>query len=162
MSRGIAWSKEDEEIMRLKYADSATSDLEKILGRPRAAINNKARSMGIQKSDEFWRKCGGRASEGWDTDDSGPKRKFRELGKHEQIPAMPGLLDHLAIMSGCMNSEIVEPNAGRRSYLARLEPVRPQIDAMLKQRISGYKIAQAIGVPHSTVYGYIKEIRAAA
>lgn len=84
------------------------------------------------------------------------------IGKNEQIPPMPGLFEHLVSMAGSMDSEIVSPNARHRECIARLEIVGPTIQEMHKQRISGHKIAKALDLPYSTVYGHLKAIRAAA
>jgi transposase-like protein len=61
-----------------------------------------------------------------------------------------------------MNTEIIFPNKHKIEYLARLEAAKPQIKEMIQKRMSGSAIAKAMGMRYSTVYGYIKEIRAAA
>lgn len=146
------WTKAEMDVMRRHYGRIPNSELSSMLGRSVTSIEHKASSVGL--SIPF---------------DTHPIKKFdtetviqiRQLGKNERIPLMPGLLDLLNSMSGSVNSAVVEPNAGRRAYLERIETFRPQIDDLLKQGVTGYKIAQEIGVPKGTVYGYIKEMRAA-
>lgn len=149
---GREWTKEEESFLVKEYPERSFAEIGKILDRTRAGIKNKYQSLKYasnftpEKQENLMK----------------PNMTTRPMAADEEIPLLPGLLDHLMSMAGSMNSEIVAPNARHRQYMARIELVRPQLDEMLGQGISGYKIAQAIGVPHSTVYGYIKDLRAAA
>jgi hypothetical protein len=142
------WTEEEIEFLKKEYMNHTASEIGKAIGRTKNAIKNKKRELGIFTIPR--------------QEEPETVINIKPLGKHKTIPPMPGLLELLTSMAGSMNAKIVSPNARHREYLARIDLVRPQIDEMLNKGISGYKIAQAIGVPHSTVYGYMKEIKAAA
>jgi len=81
--------------------------------------------------------------------------RINKLGKHEHIPLMPGLFDLLNSMSGCM--EPISPQAAKE----RLTDTRQsQIKKMRDRGMTGRAIAHEMGIPKSTVYRHIKEMRA--
>jgi hypothetical protein len=50
------------------------------------------------------------------------------------------------------------PNALNRDRLKRIEALKPKIEQLRKEGLSGLKIAKALDLPRSTVCSYIKEI----
>jgi transposase len=145
------WTEEEKALLVREYKNRSLPEVAKIMGRSYHAVKNKMRGMGLTKQP-------GRK-------DRPTERTVRinPLGKHERIPPMPCcLLWHLKEMEGCMDTAIVLPNRTQREYQDRLHAAKPIIKEMLQKRMSGSAIAKAMGMRYSTVYGYIKEIRAAA
>lgn len=146
------WKPEEIDTMRRLYGKVPNKELAKMLSRSFMSVSRKASEMGIIN-----RRMAAHIKEARQEDKI---VKIRGLGKTEKIPSMPCcLLWHLIEMDGCMTSKVVEPNAGRRAYLERMEQVRPQISEMLKHGITAYKIARKLGMANSTVYGYVEEMR---
>jgi hypothetical protein len=149
---GREWTREEEDFMVKEYPERSYAEIGKILDRTRAAVKNKHLSLRYAsavrpvKQESFAKET----------------RYTRPLYAREEIPPMPGLLDHLMSMSGCMNSQIVMPNANRRNRVARLETLKPKIVEMLGKKMKYADIAKEIGMNYYTVFEYAKKIRAAA
>lgn len=145
--------------MEREYSKRRNAEIEHELGRSASAVRNRAQYLGLKKPPEFF--------------ENGRKQKeaaalkadirVNRLGKNERIPPMPCcLLWHLKEMEGCMDTTIVLPNKTQREYHDRLKAAKPLIKEMLQKQMSGTEIAKAMDMRYSTVYGYIKEIQAAA
>jgi len=81
--------------------------------------------------------------------------RINKLGKNERIPPIPGLLDLLNSMSGCMG-----PTTPQVTKKRIADTRQSQIKRMLSGGMTGREIVHEIGIPKSTVYRHIKEIRA--
>jgi IS30 family transposase len=81
--------------------------------------------------------------------------RINKLGKNDRIPLMPGLLDLLNSMSGCMGPTTPQVTKNRLA-----DTMQSQIKRMLASGMTGNAIAHEIGVPKSTLYRHIKEMRA--
>lgn len=145
--KGRYWTEEEDKFLLKNSGKMSLVDIGEELGRTYASVKNRISS--IRPGTEFFKQNYLKA-----------EIKTRPLGNDEQIPPIPGLLDLLNNMSGSMTTETVIPNYCRRAYLERVDTFRSQIDDLLKQGMTGYKIAKKIGIPKGTVYGYINEMRA--
>lgn len=150
------WTREEETLLEREYPTRKISEIEKILGRSKLAIQSKAQDMGLQKPPGYFKMV-----EKQRVEELQISVRVRPLG-NGRIPPMPGLLDLLQSMSGSMDSEIVCPNANRRNRVAKLEAVGPIIKDMLSKKMKYGEIAKEIGMSYYTVFEYVKEIRAAA
>lgn len=53
-------------------------------------------------------------------------------------------------------------NLWNRKRTKRIEELKPDIEKLMKEGLSGLKIAKELGIPRSTICNYIKEIKAEA
>lgn len=138
------WTAEEERILRTMYGTITYREIAKILGRSMSSVEGKAKDMQLSYSEietpQLFK----------------ANIRINKLGKHEHIPLMPGLLDLLNSMSGCMDP--ISPQAAKE----RLTDTRQsQIKKMRDRGMTGCAISREIGIPKSTVYRHIKEMRAA-
>jgi hypothetical protein len=62
-------------------------------------------------------------------------------------------------MSGCMpKPNNPTANKWNRDRLKRIEKLKPRIEELQKEGLSGLKIARELDLPRSTVCSYIKEL----
>jgi hypothetical protein len=149
---GREWTKEEEDFMVKEHPKRSYAEIGKILDRTRAAVKNKHLNLRYTSAIRPVQQ----------EHDMKQAMTIRPLYASEEIPPMPGLLDHLMSMSGCMDSQIVMPNANRRNRVARLETLKPKIVEMLGKKMKYADIAKEIGMNYYTVFEYVKTIRAAA
>jgi hypothetical protein len=155
--RGRAWTVEEIALLEREYKTCFLADIGKRVHRSRSSVKAKMRELGLAKQP-------GRPRPHRPEPAAEPEINIRvvPIGEHERIPPMPGLLDHLQSMSGCMDTAVVMPHAGQRASLTRLEKVRPKLEEMLSQKVKYSNIAKEIGVSYYTVFEYAKKMRAAA
>jgi hypothetical protein len=149
---GREWTREEEDFMVKEYPERSYAEIGKILDRTRAAVKNKHQSL----------RYAGTLRPVQQEHDMKQTMAIRPLYANEEIPPMPGLLDHLMSMAGSMDSQIVMPNANHRNRVARLETLKPKIVEMLGKKMKYADIAKEIGMNYYTVFEYVKTIRAAA
>jgi hypothetical protein len=138
------------DLVALRYGSIPNAELAAILGRGIHSLEAKASSMGLSNQTETHPN----KSKKFDPE---VNVRIRTLGRHEQIPRMPCLIELLRCMSGCMDR--VSPQASENK---RLTDVRQsQIKRMLDSGMTGREIVHEIGIPKSTVYRHIKEMREA-
>jgi hypothetical protein len=157
--RGRAWTVEEIALLEREYKTCFLADIGKRVHRSRSSVKAKMRELGLAKQPGRPRPP--RLDEP-EIDEPEINIRINPIGKHERIPPMPGLLDHLQSMSGCMDTAVVMPHAGQRASLTRLEKVRPKLEEMLSQKVKYSNIAKEIGVSYYTVFEYAKKMRAAA
>jgi hypothetical protein len=153
------WTDEEAAILEREYPTRKNSEIGKMIGRSGQSVRTKAKEMGLKKPVDFLYQTRLKKDES----ELKTSIRIRSLGKNELVPPMPCcLLWHLREMEGCMDTAIVLPNRTQREYQDRLHAAKPKIKEMLHKKMSGTEIAKAMGMRYSTVYGYIKEIKAAA
>lgn len=86
-----------------------------------------------------------------------PKIIVRPIGEKEKLPQLPGLFSLLRCMSGCM-AIIYQKSAPKNKWKETYER-RHQIKRMLDKGMTGCAIAHEMGIPKSTIYRHIKEMR---
>lgn len=78
-------------------------------------------------------------------------------------PPMPCLRCALTEMTGSMPVDNnPTANLWNRKRTKRIEELKPDIEKLMKEGLSGLKIAKELGIPRSTICNYIKEIKAEA
>lgn len=61
-----------------------------------------------------------------------------------------------------MSQKASLPHGLNTARKAKIESLKPKINELLGEGLNGYEIALKIDLPRSTLYNYIKEIRAGA
>lgn len=145
------WTQAEMDLVALKYGSIPNAELAAILGRGVHSLEAKASSMGLSNQTETHPN----KSKKFDTEIN---VRIRSLGQYEQIPHMPSLLNLLRCMSGCMDHISQQDTSNTR----RTDVRRSQIKRMLDSGMTGREIVHEIGIPKSTVYRHIKEMRAGA
>lgn len=143
------WTQAEMNLVALRYGSIPNAELAAILGRGVHSLEAKASSMGLSNQTETHPN----KSKKFDTEIN---VRIRALGQYEQIPHMPGLLELLRCMSGCMDPTLPQVTNKRRADIRQ-----SQIKRMLDSGMTGHEIVHEIGIPKSTVYRHIKEMRAA-
>lgn len=143
------WTQAEMDLVALKYGSIPNAELAAILGRGVHSLEAKASSMGLSNQTETHPN----KSKKFDTE---VNVRIRALGQYEQIPHMPGLLDLLRGLSGCMETPLPQVAKNRLT-----DTRQSQIKRMLDSGMTGCEIVHEIGIPKSTVYRHIKEMRAA-
>lgn len=74
---------------------------------------------------------------------------------------LPCMACQLNDMAGCMPiANSPTSNKWNRDRVKRIEALKPEIEKLRKEGLSGLKIAKELDIPRSTICSYIKEIKA--
>jgi DNA-binding CsgD family transcriptional regulator len=144
------WTQAEMDLVALRYGSIPNAELAAILGRGVHSLEAKASSMGLSNQTETHPN----KSKKFDKEIN---VRIRALGQYEQIPHMPNLLNLLRCMSGCMG-----PTTPQVTKKRIADTRQSQIKRMLSSGMTGREIVHEIGIPKSTVYRHIKEMRATA
>lgn len=143
------WTQAEVDLVLTHYGKMKNSDLAEMLNRSTGSLESKARDMGIADQAHSLKIKESRQEDS--------VIRIRSLGKHEKIPSLPCcLLWHLKEMEGCMDSE----NSIYDPCPETFSPLKARIAELKRAGNNGGEIAEILGISKTTVYGYIKEMRA--
>lgn len=74
-------------------------------------------------------------------------------------PLRPSMLTLLQELDGAMNQGDVPVNYKRKTFLAKVEALKPRVLELYAQRISVPKMAVELGMTYSTAYEVLQECK---